>query len=111
MAELIWLFFQKAHRFEFEIDQTCQTLLVKYYLCVRWPRRHSGFGSSHVRRSRHGKLDIEGIVGLVTWGLLGPESIAIERRTRTLNLGACVRTFNDLAVPGLGGVWFGKQLF
>jgi len=56
-------------------------------------------------------LDIEGLVGLVTWGLLGPESIAIERRTRTLNLGACVRTFNDLAVPGLGGVWFGKQLF
>ena len=50
-------------------------------------------------------------MGLVTWGLLGPESIAIERRTRTLNLGACVRTFNDLAVPGLGGVWFGKQLF
>ncbi len=46
-----------------------------------------------------------------TWGLLGPEHIAIERRTRTLNLGACVRAFNDLAVPGFGGVWFGKQLF
>jgi hypothetical protein len=25
-------------------------------------------------------------------------------------LGATVRSFNDLAVPGLGGVWFGKQL-
>lgn len=33
-----------------------------------------------------------------------------ERRTRTLGLGATVRAFNDLAVPGLGGVWFGKQL-
>jgi len=45
------------------------------------------------------------------WGLLGPETLASERRTRTLGLGATVRSFNDLAVPGLGGVWFGKQLF
>lgn len=50
-------------------------------------------------------------MGLFTWGLLGPEAIATERRTRTLNLGACVRSLNDLAVPGLGGVWFGKQVF
>jgi len=49
-------------------------------------------------------------VGSVTWGLLGPEQLASERRTRTLGLGATVRSFNDLAVPGLGGVWFGKQL-
>jgi|GEM_PF-276064 len=47
----------------------------------------------------------------VIWGLLGPESVGSERRTRTLNLGATVRSFNDLAVPGMGGVWFGKQLF
>lgn len=46
-----------------------------------------------------------------TWGLLGPEQLASERRTRTLHLGAAVRTFNDLAFPGLGGVWFGKQIF
>lgn len=46
----------------------------------------------------------------VTWGLLGPETLASERRTRTLGLGATVRSFNDRAVPGLGGVWFGKQL-
>ena len=32
------------------------------------------------------------------------------RRTRTLGLGASVRSFNELAVPGLGGVWFGKQI-
>jgi hypothetical protein len=44
------------------------------------------------------------------WGLLGPEMLHSERRTRTLGLGAAVRSFNDLAVPGLGGVWFGKQL-
>lgn len=48
---------------------------------------------------------------LVAWGLLGPEILATERRTRTLGLGATVRAFNDLAVPGLGGAWFGKQLF
>jgi hypothetical protein len=47
----------------------------------------------------------------VTWGLLGPETLAGERRTRTLGLGAVVRLFNDRAVPGLGGVWFGKQVF
>ena len=45
------------------------------------------------------------------WGLLGPEDLFSQRRTRTLGLGAVVRRFNDLAVPGLGGVWFGKQLF
>ncbi len=47
----------------------------------------------------------------VTWGLLGPETAASQRRTRTLGLGAVVRSFNDLAVPGLGGAWFGKQLY
>lgn len=45
-----------------------------------------------------------------TWGLLGPEFLPNTRRTRTLGLGASVRSFNDLAVPGLGGVWYGKQL-
>ena len=49
-------------------------------------------------------------MGAIAWGLLGPETLASERRTRTLGLGATVRSFNDLAVPGLGGVWFGKQL-
>lgn len=45
------------------------------------------------------------------WGLLGPEYLAGSRRTRTLGLGAAVRKFNQLAVPGLGGVWFAKQIF
>ncbi|CAJ0681551.1 hypothetical protein R82526_01286 [Ralstonia mannitolilytica] len=45
-----------------------------------------------------------------TWGLLGSEFLSNSRRTRTLGLGAAVRLFNDLAVPGLGGVWYGKQL-
>ena len=49
-------------------------------------------------------------MGAIAWGLLGPETLASERRTRTLGLGATVRSFNDLAVPGLGGLWFGKQL-
>ncbi len=47
----------------------------------------------------------------VQWGLLGPEHLAGSRRTRTLGLGAAVRKFNQLAVPGLGGVWFAKQIF
>jgi hypothetical protein len=47
----------------------------------------------------------------INWGLLGPQSLASERRTRTLGLGVAVRFYNDRAVPGLGGVWFGKQLF
>ena len=50
-------------------------------------------------------------MGTTAWGLLGPETLASQRRTRTLGLGATVRSFNDLAVPGLGGVWFGRQLF
>lgn len=45
-----------------------------------------------------------------TWGLLGPEFLPSSRRTRTLDVGAAVRAFNDLAVPGLGGAWFGKQI-
>ena len=46
---------------------------------------------------------------LETWGLLGGERLSGARRTRTLELGAAVREFNERAVPGLGGVWFGKQ--
>src|ERR1700733_13058051 len=45
------------------------------------------------------------------WGLLGPEHLAGSRRTRALGLGSAVSQFNQLAVPGIGGVWFAKQLF
>lgn len=44
------------------------------------------------------------------WGFLGPEVLPHERRVRTLGLGAVVRNFNDIAIPGMGGIWFGKQL-
>ncbi len=44
------------------------------------------------------------------WGLLGPESLPSQRRTRTLGLGATVRSFNELAVPGLGNIFFAKQM-
>ena len=37
------------------------------------------------------------------WGILGPGSIESVRRVRTLDLTPCVRLFNELAVPGLGG--------
>lgn len=45
-----------------------------------------------------------------TWGLLGPEFLSGARRTRTLGLASAVRYFNDRAVPGVGGIWYGKQL-
>lgn len=45
------------------------------------------------------------------WGILGPGTVESTRRVRTLGLAASTRLFNDLAVPGLGGVWFGRQLF
>jgi hypothetical protein len=41
----------------------------------------------------------------------GPGSIESVRRVRTLQLAATTRDFNERAVPGLGGVWFGRQLF
>ena len=45
------------------------------------------------------------------WGLLGPERLGGLRRTRALGIGSAVRKFDQLAVPGVGGVWFAKQLF
>ena len=45
------------------------------------------------------------------WGLLGPDRLSSQRRMRSLNLGRSVRHFNELAVPGLGGVWFLKQVY
>lgn len=44
------------------------------------------------------------------WGLLAPEELPSTRRTRTLGLGRSVRQFNELAVPGLGGVYYGRQV-
>lgn len=47
----------------------------------------------------------------MTWGLLGPDSVGSARRARTLGLGSAVRFFNERAVPGIGGVWYAKQLW
>lgn len=43
-------------------------------------------------------------------GILGPDKVGSSRRLRSLGIAGAVRRFNELAVPGLGGVWFGKQL-
>lgn len=51
------------------------------------------------------------VLKAMNWGLLGPEKLAGARRARTLGLGVAIRKFNQLAVPGLGGVWFAKQIF
>lgn len=45
-----------------------------------------------------------------SWGLMGRDVIGSSRRVRALGLGATVRNFNDAAVPGLGGLSYGKQL-
>ncbi|MEH6344647.1 MAG: hypothetical protein V7785_06145 [Bermanella sp.] len=42
----------------------------------------------------------------LNWGLFGPEKLESARRTRALGLGACVSNFHELAVPGMGSVWF-----
>jgi len=44
------------------------------------------------------------------WGTLGPESFAGHRRLRTLGLGPAVRACNEAAVPGVGRLWYYKQL-
>jgi hypothetical protein len=46
----------------------------------------------------------------LSWGTLGPESLGGQRRVRTLGLGAAVRACNEAAVPGIGGLWYAKQL-
>lgn len=44
------------------------------------------------------------------WGLLAPETLNKSRRSSLLGEGATIRMFNQLAVPGVGGVYFGKQV-
>lgn len=43
-------------------------------------------------------------------GILGPDTVGSSRRLRSLGIAGAVRRFNERAVPGMGGVWFGKQL-
>lgn len=40
------------------------------------------------------------------WGTLVPEDLGSLRRQQDLGLAASVRSFNDKAVPGVGGLWF-----
>ena len=49
-------------------------------------------------------------MSLPFWGLLGTEALSSRRRVRGLGLDSSIRHFNDKAVPGLGGLYFGKQL-
>jgi hypothetical protein len=44
------------------------------------------------------------------WGLLATEDLSSRRRVRGLKLGASIRYFNEQAVPGLGGIAFGKPM-
>lgn len=47
---------------------------------------------------------------LLFCGMLGPDRLGSSRRLRSLGIAGAVRRFNERAVPGLGGIWFGKQL-
>ncbi|MFH8136342.1 hypothetical protein ABU178_19550 [Pantoea osteomyelitidis] len=49
-------------------------------------------------------------VNTLSWGLCAPGAVLSVRRRRTLKISETVARFNQLAVPGLGGVWFGRQL-
>ncbi|ADU72442.1 hypothetical protein [Pantoea sp. At-9b] len=46
----------------------------------------------------------------ITWGLCAPATVPSVRRTRSLQLNDTVARFHQLAVPGLGGVWFARQI-
>jgi hypothetical protein len=52
----------------------------------------------------------KGISQYVELGAFRAREVEITRRVRSLGLGDSVRSFNDLEVPGIGGVWFGRQL-
>lgn len=45
-----------------------------------------------------------------SWGTAARGDAGDTRRTRGLGLGAAVRRYNDLAVPGIGALWFAKPL-
>ncbi|MDW7548157.1 hypothetical protein [Pseudoalteromonas peptidolytica] len=48
---------------------------------------------------------------MMQWGVMPPEQIGSQKRTRTLGLNSVTRQFNELAVPGLGGVKYVKPVF
>ena len=45
-----------------------------------------------------------------TWGTLRTGDVLSTRRVRTFGMASAVRHFNERAVPGMGGLWFGRQL-
>jgi hypothetical protein len=45
------------------------------------------------------------------WGILGPDEVVRVRRGRTLQLRASLANFDNLAVPGIGNVWFCKEIY
>lgn len=49
-------------------------------------------------------------VNTLSWGLCAPGAVMSVRRRRTLKISETVARFNQLAVPGLGGAWFGRQI-
>ena len=44
------------------------------------------------------------------WGMSSPDQVASMRRQQTLGLGSPVRHYNDCAVPGMGGLWYGMPM-
>jgi len=46
----------------------------------------------------------------MSWGILAPDTLISLRRQQNLGLASAVRHFNDLSVPGLGGMWFAMPI-
>ena len=61
--------------------------------------------------------DVQTLIMLATrkindsfWGLLEPGNVDTSRSILTFEVGSAVRQFNNLAVPGMGNLWFVRQL-
>ena len=46
----------------------------------------------------------------IFWGTFSPDEVPSSRRQQTLGLASVIRHYNDRAVPGLGGLWYGMPV-
>ena len=65
--------------------------------------------SDKTEAASNGRNGRSGFVSM-DWGMFSPDQVASARRQQTLGLGSAVRHYNDRAVPGLGGLWYGMPV-
>lgn len=46
----------------------------------------------------------------IFWGTFSPDEVPSSRRQQTLGLAPVIRHYNDRAVPGIGGLWYGMPV-